>query len=282
MSVVERVLAWFRDAYGDGEARGADGARRSGGTMDIKHDRMVFLGYGKYWRSDGIIGLMPIEDERGPKRRTNVFVEGRAEPIVASRTEQSILEDMGATDAGFQAQAAREIFPEAPLKYMPPTKHMTGNVFRGYEQNTLFALTSVATRQSIHLLGMLTEALHTPFLHDRWLAIDQMKRVRANARHLGEELRFAPDGRIARRAREVLAGAESILQRVAGQGLFGALAEGVFADTRRRREGGRGFDCRSSWILFVSCSRRSRRPGNRRCPERSRSRIRSRPRRGCR
>ena len=109
---MQRVLAWFRDAYGDGETRSADGARRSGGTMEIKHDRMVFLGYGKYWRSDGIIGLMPIEEERGPKRRTNVFVTGRAEPIVASRTEQSILDDMGATEAGFQAEAAREAVTE--------------------------------------------------------------------------------------------------------------------------------------------------------------------------
>jgi hypothetical protein len=80
--------------------------------MEIKHDRMVFLGYGKYWRSDGIVGLMPIEEERGPKRRTNVFVHGRAEPIVASRTEQSILEDMGATEAGFQVQALREATTE--------------------------------------------------------------------------------------------------------------------------------------------------------------------------
>ena len=141
-----------------------------------------------------------------------------------------------------QAEAAREIFPEAPLKYMPPTKHMTGNVFRGYQQNTLFALTSVATGQSIHLLGMLTEALHTPFLHDRWLAIDQMKTLRANARHLADEIRFAPDGRIVRRARAVLAGAEAILERVAREGLFAALAEGVFADTRRRKDGGRGYD----------------------------------------
>jgi beta-lysine 5,6-aminomutase alpha subunit len=141
-----------------------------------------------------------------------------------------------------QAEAAREIFPDAPLKYMPPTKHMTGNVFRGYQQNTLFALTSVATGQSIHLLGMLTEALHTPFLHDRWLAIDQMKTIRTNARHLSEELRFAPDGRIVRRAREVLSGAEAILGGVAAKGLFGALADGTFADTRRRMDGGRGYD----------------------------------------
>ena len=80
--------------------------------MEIKRDRMVFLGYGKYWRSDGIVGLMPIEEERGPRRRTNVFVQGRADPIVASRTEQSILEDMGATEGGFQAEALREAVTE--------------------------------------------------------------------------------------------------------------------------------------------------------------------------
>jgi len=80
--------------------------------MEIKRDRMVFLGYGKYWRSDTILGLMPIEEDRGPKRRTNVFVQGRAEPIIASRTEQSILEDMGASDAGFHVQALREAVTE--------------------------------------------------------------------------------------------------------------------------------------------------------------------------
>jgi len=141
-----------------------------------------------------------------------------------------------------QAEAAREIFPAAPLKYMPPTKHMTGNVFRGYQQNALFMLTSVATNQSIHLLGMLTEALHTPFLHDRWLAIDQAKTIRRNARHLAEELLFRPGGRIVGRAQEVLAGAERILGTVAAQGLFAALSAGVFADTRRRIDGGRGYD----------------------------------------
>ena len=80
--------------------------------MDMKSGRMVLLGYGKYWRSDAIVGLMPIEDDRGPGRRTNVFIEGRAEPIVASRTEESILEDMGASDSGFQLQALREATSE--------------------------------------------------------------------------------------------------------------------------------------------------------------------------
>ncbi len=109
MSLIRDVLAWFRDAFSSGPR--ADG-RRSGGSMDIKRDRMVFLGYGKYWRSDGIVGLMPIEEERGPKRRTNVFVQGRPDPIVASRTEQSILEDMGAAGAGLQAHALREAVTE--------------------------------------------------------------------------------------------------------------------------------------------------------------------------
>ena len=141
-----------------------------------------------------------------------------------------------------QAETAREIFPDAPLKYMPPTKHMTGNIFRGYQQNTLFMLTSVATGQSIHLLGMLTEALHTPFLHDRWLAIEQAKTIRKNARHLSEEITFPPGGRIVKRAHEVLRDAERILETVGRKGLFEALASGVFADTRRPRDRGRGFD----------------------------------------
>jgi hypothetical protein len=76
--------------------------------MDVRLGRMVFLGYGKYWRSDRILGLMPIEEGRGPGQRTNVFIEGRAEPVVASRTEQAILEDMGATDDSFQQEALRQ------------------------------------------------------------------------------------------------------------------------------------------------------------------------------
>ena len=55
---------------------------------------MIFLGYGKYWRSDHIVGLLPIDKGRGPGRRTEVYVATREEPIVASRSEQTILGDM--------------------------------------------------------------------------------------------------------------------------------------------------------------------------------------------
>jgi len=62
--------------------------------------RMVFLGFGKYARSDKIYALEPlVGDERGDGRRTRVWVEGIDGPLVASRTERTILHDMG-HDAG--------------------------------------------------------------------------------------------------------------------------------------------------------------------------------------
>ncbi len=61
---------------------------------------MVFLGYGKFVRADRIYALEPIEgDDRGDGRRTRVWVDGMAEPLVASRTERTILADMGEATA---------------------------------------------------------------------------------------------------------------------------------------------------------------------------------------
>lgn len=58
--------------------------------------RMVFLGFGKYARADRIYALEPlVGEERGDGRRTRVWIEGIGEPIVASRTERTILSDMG-------------------------------------------------------------------------------------------------------------------------------------------------------------------------------------------
>ena len=58
--------------------------------------RMIFLGFGKYARADKIYALEPlVGDERGGGRRTHVWVEGVPEPIIASRTERTILSEMG-------------------------------------------------------------------------------------------------------------------------------------------------------------------------------------------
>lgn len=62
--------------------------------MEIKEGVMVPLGYGKFARSDKIISLEPIEDDRGPGRRTVVYVEEVKSPIIASKTENSILARM--------------------------------------------------------------------------------------------------------------------------------------------------------------------------------------------
>ncbi len=57
---------------------------------------MVFLGFGKYARADKIFALEPLRgDERGGGRRTRVWIEGVGDPLVASRTERTILHDMG-------------------------------------------------------------------------------------------------------------------------------------------------------------------------------------------
>jgi len=55
---------------------------------------MVFLGHGKYARADRIYALEPIGDARGDGRRTRVWVDGMPEPLIASRTERTILADM--------------------------------------------------------------------------------------------------------------------------------------------------------------------------------------------
>ena len=62
--------------------------------MEIREDVIIPLGYGKFVRSDKIIALEPIEEDRGPGRRTRVYVEQMSSPLIASRTETSVLTDM--------------------------------------------------------------------------------------------------------------------------------------------------------------------------------------------
>jgi beta-lysine 5,6-aminomutase alpha subunit len=140
------------------------------------------------------------------------------------------------------AQLVRELFPDAPLKYMPPTKHMTGNVFAGYLLDAFFNLCGLMTDQSILLIGMMTEGIHTPFLADRDLALENVRSVRQAAGRLGDSFRPEPDGFVARRAREVLAEAVGLLRRIGDEGLLTAIADGTFGVTRRPPDGGRGLD----------------------------------------
>ncbi|HXZ65315.1 MAG TPA: lysine 5,6-aminomutase subunit alpha [Streptosporangiaceae bacterium] len=140
------------------------------------------------------------------------------------------------------AQLIRELFPDAPLKYMPPTKHMTGNVFAGYLLDAFFNLCGVMTDQSILLVGMMTEGIHTPFLADRDLALENVRYVRNAAGRLGESFGPAPGGFIDQRAQHVLGESVDLLRRICDQGLLTAIADGTFGITRRPAHGGRGLD----------------------------------------
>ena len=139
-----------------------------------------------------------------------------------------------------QALMAREIFPDAPLKYMPPTKFKTGNIFKGHVQDTLFNAISVITHQGIHLLGMMTEAIHTPFMADRALSIENARYVFNNMRDLGDEIEFKEDGIIQRRAGEVLDKTTSMLEEIERDGLFATIEAGQFGGVKRSRTGGKG------------------------------------------
>lgn len=139
-----------------------------------------------------------------------------------------------------QAQMAREIFPKAPLKYMPPTKHMTGNVFKGYVQNALFNIVTKTTNQRIHLLGMLTEAVHTPFMSDRYLAIDNANYINKTMKNFGDEIEFKKGGIIRSRAEKVLDDSINLLREIANIGIFNTLERGIFAGIKRPLDGGKG------------------------------------------
>ncbi|QWC00714.1 lysine 5,6-aminomutase subunit alpha [Mycoplasmatota bacterium] len=138
------------------------------------------------------------------------------------------------------AQLARELFPNAPLKYMPPTKHINGNIFRAYQQNAMFNMVTTLTNQKIHLLGMMTEAIHTPFISDRYLAIKNAQMVQNSMKSLVDDISFKEDGFIQTRAKLVLDKAHELLKEIAEDGMFNTLAKGIFAETKRTETGGKG------------------------------------------
>jgi beta-lysine 5,6-aminomutase alpha subunit len=144
------------------------------------------------------------------------------------------------------AMLARALFPAAPLKWMPPTKHMTGDIFMGYLLNGFFNLAGALTGQGILLVGMMTEAVATPWLSDRDLALRNVRYVLNAAGNLREDFRPSPDGFIAARARQVLAEAIDLLERIASDGgtapLLAAIGDGTFGLMSRPADRGRGRD----------------------------------------
>ena len=62
--------------------------------MRIQTGQLISLGYGKYVRSDDVVAVEPITEDRGPGRRSRVWVRGIPDPLVASRAEGSLVDDL--------------------------------------------------------------------------------------------------------------------------------------------------------------------------------------------
>lgn len=140
------------------------------------------------------------------------------------------------------ALLARELFPDAPLKWMPPTKHMTGDVFRGNLLDGFFNLVGALTGQGILLVGMMTEAVVTPWLSDRDIALQNVRYVLNGAGRLHEDFVPAPGGFIQQRAHHVLTEAVDLLGRIVDDTLLTAIADGTFGIMKRPADRGKGLD----------------------------------------
>lgn len=140
-----------------------------------------------------------------------------------------------------QAQLVRQIFDRHPIKWMPPTKWKTGDIFHSHVHDAMFNLAGVMTGQSIELLGMFSEAVQTPLLMDRYLSLKSARYVFGAARHLGDEIRWKPGGIVESRARHVLKRAQELLEEVRAETIFDAIGRGAFGDVKRTRTGGKGY-----------------------------------------
>lgn len=141
-----------------------------------------------------------------------------------------------------RAQMTRDIFPKSPIKFMPPTRYKCGDIFYSHLMDAMFNFVGVLTGQTIQLLGMATEAMHTPLLQDRWMSIKNAKYIFGGAKDLGSNIQFKPGGLIEKWAGKVLKDTLSHLKMIQKKGLFKAIEKKAFADVSRSETGGKGFD----------------------------------------
>jgi len=119
---------------------------------------------------------------------------------------------------------------------------MTGDVFRGNLLDGFFNLVGALTGQGILLVGMRTEAVVTPWLSDRDIALQNVRYVLNACGGLHEDFVPAPGGFIQNRAHQVLDEAIDLLGVIEGKGLLTAIGEGTFGIMKRPADRGKGLD----------------------------------------
>lgn len=141
-----------------------------------------------------------------------------------------------------RAQMTRDIFPKSPIKFMPPTRYKSGDIFYSHLMDAMFNLVGVVTGQTIQLLGMMTEAMHTPLMQDRWISIKNAKYIFNGAKDLGSDITYKSGGIVDSWAKKVLEEALRHLEMVQKKGLFKAIEDKAFAEMKRTETGGKGLD----------------------------------------
>ena len=114
--------------------------------MRVQQGQLVALGYGKYALSDEVVAVEPITDGRGPGNRTLVWVRGLGEPLVASRSQGAIVDDLVTpADEAARMRQQRSILQQVAqtLDTIPPVLR---RVMREENDVDLDALASEARR----------------------------------------------------------------------------------------------------------------------------------------
>lgn len=140
------------------------------------------------------------------------------------------------------AQLVRDVFQKSLAQFMPPTVHKSGDLFFSTVLDTLFALVGSFTKQSILYLGLASEAVRNPHLQDRQSAVKSANYILNATRSLNPDLILRANGVIMRRARTILDNAIKFLSKVKDLGLMNAIEKGMFAESIREKNDGRGLE----------------------------------------
>jgi beta-lysine 5,6-aminomutase alpha subunit len=222
-------------------------------TLVDQHFSRVICGFSDIWIMTGEDNYMKTTDavESGDQVLASEFINERCALNAGMRLDQMSIGHAMEMNPDYEnvilmeiarAQMTRQIFPKSPLKYMCNTKFKTGDIFTGHAIDTIFNLIGSLTDQGTLLLGMPTEAIHTPWLQDRTLSIRAANYILNGTRAVSGELGFRSDGFIAKFAKKVLGDCVKLLEKIDDQGFLHAIEKRTFAGVSRTEVGGKGFD----------------------------------------
>ncbi len=220
-------------------------------TLIDQHFSRLICGVSDIWIMTGEDNYMKTTDAKksGDQVLASQFINEVAALNAGMTHEQMCIGHAMEMDPSYEkvilweiarAQMTRQIFPKCPLKYMCNTKYKTGDIFTSHAIDTIFNLIGSLTRQGVLLLGMPTEAVHTPWLQDRSLSVRNANYILNGSLGLSNEFGYRSDGEIAGFAAKVLDDALTLLEKIDRMSILKAIEKGYFADVKRTIEGGKG------------------------------------------